>query len=501
VSAAPHGAAPEDAHKPPRLFERVRIVTFQPPNYPHSAAFDELALGLATAFAALGSQVDVAVNQPLQGEGINLVLGAHLIAPNVVLPGNTIIFNTEQIRSGGLVQSHYLDRLRGHPVLDYSERNAALICARAGHAHVHALALGYVPALSRIGVAARQDVDVLFYGVVNERRQKVLAALGAAGLMVKVLPPGTYGAERDAWIGRSKVVLNLHYYDDKIHEIVRTSYLLANRKCVVSECDADTDIAEDIRAAVVGVPYDKLVETCVALVTDDTRRREVEAQALAIFSRRDQAAMLAALLPALSLTLPRRINLGSGKAYDPVQLNIDIAAKWQPDVVGDIAARGGLQQIYFSRRFGLVRLDAGAFDEINTMDVLEHIPDLVTMMTRCLDLLREGGTMRIVVPYDLSWGAWQDPTHVRAFNERSWLYYTDWHWYLGWIEARFETKEMGMKLSAVGETLRQRGIVGDELFRTPRAVDEMHVALVKRACTDSERSRAREYLGSARADE
>ena len=33
--------------------------------------------------------------------------------------------------------------------------------------------------------------------------------------------------------------------------------------------------------------------------------------------------------------------------------------------------------------------------------------------------------------------AWQDPTHVRALNRNSWLYYTDWFWYLGWLEHRF----------------------------------------------------------------
>jgi len=43
-------------------------------------------------------------------------------------------------------------------------------------------------------------------------------------------------------------------------------------------------------------------------------------------------------------------------------------------------------------------------------------------MTNCLKLLRVGGVFKILVPYDLSYGAWQDPTHIRAFNERSWLY-------------------------------------------------------------------------------
>jgi hypothetical protein len=108
--------------------------------------------------------------------------------------------------------------------------------------------------------------------------------------------------------------------------------------------------------------------------------------------------------------------------------------------------------------------------------------------------------MRIGVPYDLSWGAWQDPTHLRAFNERSWLYYTDWHWYLGWDQARFAVGQLNMVLSPVGEALRKRGIGNDEVFRTPRAVDSMQVALVKRLLTEPEKQRALAYhQGPARS--
>lgn len=486
MSLANH-AAPVAA---PRLFERVRILTIQPPGYAHSAAFAELAEGLAAAFSALGASVDAAVNQPLLGDGVNIVFGAHLIAAGVALPGNTIIFNLEQLNSGVLVQPHYLDLLRRHVVFDYSQRNAAIVREHTDNPHVHVVGIGYSPVLTRIESAKSQDVDVLFYGVINERRRLILDGLAAAGLNVRALP-GIYGKERDAWIARSKVVLNVHFYEDKIHESVRTSYLLANAKAVVSECDAQTEIDDAVRAALVAVPYDALVTECVALVRDDARRERVERQALEGFRNFSQADILAALLPRLHASLPRRINLGSGKAFDAERLNIDIDPKWNPDVVANLCAPGGLRQIFFSRRFGLVRLEPGEFDEISTIDVLEHIADLSTMMTRCLELLRVGATMRIVVPYDLSWGAWQDPTHVRAFNERSWLYYTDWHWYLGWAEARFDMADMKMKLSPVGEGLLTRGVAHEEVFRTPRAVDEMQVVLVKRLLNDAEKENTR----------
>jgi len=120
-------------------------------------------------------------------------------------------------------------------------------------------------------------------------------------------------------------------------------------------------------------------------------------------------------------------------------------------------------------------------------DVLEHVPDLPAAMTNCLRLLKIGGELLVKVPYDLSYGAWQDPTHVRAFNERSFLYYTDWFWYLGWIDYRFDVAEMKYGYSPLGRELGERGTPREEILRTPRAVDELQVRLRKRATTDEER--------------
>jgi hypothetical protein len=118
---------------------------------------------------------------------------------------------------------------------------------------------------------------------------------------------------------------------------------------------------------------------------------------------------------------------------------------------------------------------------------LEHIPNLTIAMTSCLNLLQVGGLFRISVPYDLSWGAWQDPTHVRAFNERSWLYYTDWFWYMGWRESRFDLVQFDLGLSPVGEALKKQRMRGEDLVRHPRAVDQLRVTLRKRLLTEAEK--------------
>jgi hypothetical protein len=108
-------------------------------------------------------------------------------------------------------------------------------------------------------------------------------------------------------------------------------------------------------------------------------------------------------------------------------------------------------------------------------------------MDNSLKLLREGGTFTIVVPHELSLGAWQDLTHIRAFNENSWLQYTQWFWQLGWLDYRFECTETSMNLTDFGKTLVAGNRPQDEILRTPRAIESMRVVLTKRKTTPEER--------------
>ncbi len=480
----------------PEHWRRVSLVVIEPDGYPHAAALGDLVASFQGAFSELGATAEIVRNK-VSEQGINLVFGAHLIGTRAVaesLPPNAVLVNLEQLRGNKLeAGSIYGDLMGRLAVWDHSPRNMAELRRLTGNPHIHRIGIGFSPAMRSIAAAAEQTTDVLFYGSLNDRRRAILKALQQAGLRVRHLF-GVYGAERDRAIAEAKVVLNVHFYEDSIHEIVRTSHLLANGKAVVCECNADTEIDDDMRRALVAVPYEGLVAACIGLVKDDARRREVERTGLELFSRRSQAALLADAIAATSPPLPRMINLGSGKAWSPNYLNIDIDPKWGPDLLADISDPQWLGRAFLSRRFGVQRLSPESFDTIVTMDVIEHVPALTAFMTSCLALLRFGGRMLINVPYDLSYGAWQDPTHVRAFNERSWLYYTDWHWYLGWTEARFDLQSLEMVLSPLGQSLASSMAPAD-LHRQPRAVDSMKAVLVKRRLTDEERAKAHEFLG------
>ncbi len=180
-----------------------------------------------------------------------------------------------------------------------------------------------------------------------------------------------------------------------------------------------------------------------------------------------------------------KVNFGSGKNYLKDYINIDINPSWKPDIIADLS-KGIPILDPFGKCIPLVNCD-----EILAHDVLEHIPDLVSAMTNCLNMLKEGGIMDISVPYYLSLGAWQDPTHVRAFNENSWIYYTDWFWYLGWETYRFEIVDLKFVLSKFGESLKSGDIL--EILNIPKAVDSMRVVLRKKKLTEEEKGTMEAY--------
>jgi hypothetical protein len=84
---------------------------------------------------------------------------------------------------------------------------------------------------------------------------------------------GVYGGMRDELIARSKLVLNVHFYEARVLEIVRVSYLLANRKCVVSEAGADAAYEQQFVTGVTFVPYHELPDACARLLKDPTKRQ------------------------------------------------------------------------------------------------------------------------------------------------------------------------------------------------------------------------------------
>ena len=183
----------------------------------------------------------------------------------------------------------FIDLFRRYPNWDYSQANIERLAA-LGLPRPTYVPIGYVPELTRIAPAP-EDIDVLFYGMLSERRYAVLRDLHDRGLRVKWLS-GALGASRDAWIARSKIVINVHYWEAKIFEIARVSYLLANRRAVVSESGADPTLERGLESGIAFADYDELVDRCVELLGDERARRELAERGYQAFSARSQADIL-----------------------------------------------------------------------------------------------------------------------------------------------------------------------------------------------------------------
>ncbi len=270
----------------------VYVVT--PPNYPHVLAFAELANALVQGLQALGFGAGLTQN-PGEIEGRAIVLAPHLI-PHVGWrpPADAILYNLEQGADGNdWFSDAYWALLRSHEVWDYSQLNVDYLAGRGVPARL--LPVGYAPCLTRIEPAAAEDIDVLAYGAMTPRRLGVLKALHNRGL--KVVPLfNIYGPERDRYIARARIVLNIHAQSARLFEIVRVSYLLANGRCVLSEDGNDPGLEAPYRDGVTFVPYDRLIgETLTLLGAPETRQVRAAAGRAALLAR-PQSAFLEGLL-------------------------------------------------------------------------------------------------------------------------------------------------------------------------------------------------------------
>ncbi|AFZ20701.1 hypothetical protein [Allocoleopsis franciscana] len=266
------------------------------PDYVHSEAFREIGETIHYALLEMGhdslltSQINIPARQ-------HIILGSNLLPfCNIKIPVNSIIYNLEQVSPDSpWFQPNILDILRQYVVWDYSQSNIEQL-ARLGITSVQHVPIGYVPQLSRIP-KAEEDIDVLFYGSVNERRLSILQELKAHGVKVHALF-GVYGAERDSIIGRSKIVLNIHFYEAKVFEIVRVSYLLANQRFVISERGINAREEAGFASGVVFADYDDLVTTCLDFLSRNEDRTSIAEAGFNLMSQRIETDYLKTVIEA-----------------------------------------------------------------------------------------------------------------------------------------------------------------------------------------------------------
>jgi SAM-dependent methyltransferase len=469
----------------------IHLCIVQPGGYVHSLGFLDQARYFRHQFRRMGANVSLAKNR-LRHDAVNFIFGAHLGFEASLRDRYTCVFvNLEQLGQGGAsVSKDYLALLASSAVVDYNADNVPAYTSH--HADVPVFPLLHAPYLVPAESVPLEDrpIDLLFIGSMNERRRAMLKRIEAQGVTVSLFDAPLYGPERDAVIVQAKVVFNAHFYPSSRFEQARVSHCMSLGTPVVSERGERTEPHPAFEENVFWVNDANLEQFFATTFRTPAFYDEARAQ-MARFAEIDPIEPYADILAFAAGYAgvhqerrptepwqPTRINLGSGKDYKAGWLNIDVLDRAQPDLVLDLGQPTDFPVRAETAYGGPMLLAEGGAEMIFANNVLEHVPDLPQLMGNCLKLLKTGGHFVIEVPYEHAATAWQDPTHLRALNEKSWLYYTDWFWYLGWFEHRFQIFQFTYLDDALKECGREKAAF-------------MRVVLAKIETTPRERTTAR----------
>jgi len=112
-----------------------------------------------------------------------------------------------------------------------------------------------------------------------------------------------------------------------------------------------------------------------------------------------------------------KLDIACGAAKKEGFTGIDIAAIEGVDIVHDL-------NVY------PWPIESDSVDEVWCSHYIEHTPDLIKFMNEIYRIMKKDASATFISPYYTSVRCWQDPTHLRAISEATYLYYNK-----GWREA------------------------------------------------------------------
>lgn len=187
-----------------------------------------------------------------------------------------IIINTEFYQTGKSNKTinnfdYYNDRR--FYLLEYNPLNYKYFKLNKPNINIFYIPLLYNPFLehvysniikSRINLCDK-DIDILFYGSLNKRRKSIIKKLKQKYIVVSI-----NNVTNDVlinYINRSKIILNIFFYDNNsVFDYYRNAFLLANKIFFISEKPSSIDLnieknLENYDTTLILSSYDKITET------------------------------------------------------------------------------------------------------------------------------------------------------------------------------------------------------------------------------------------------
>lgn len=275
--------------------KKVNLTLFRPPLSAWNCmnSYMEVIESLQWGFLTLGYECAFRLNE-IDHSCVNIVFGfvAAINAGNAFPPG-TILYNMEQYAGFGSKSPETFATLADrYQIFDYCQANVDWWLQFNPRFRPYYARVSYAPCLTRIEAQKEEDIDLMFIGAMHPARAENLFNCS------KVVSEHTHsivslthiwGKQRDEFIARAKVMLNLSNpsADTKVFEIVRVSYYLANRKAVVCESRADQIIESDMKAVLRFGDSQRMPDLCAELLQDLTMRRQYAQQCFEVFAQRD----------------------------------------------------------------------------------------------------------------------------------------------------------------------------------------------------------------------
>ena len=274
---------------------RICLVEFtlSYPNHGALSSYHDVLESYYWGFNALGFQVERRGNQIIP-DALNIIFGYQIPLQLGLIdsyPENTIFMNFERLAASG--HSLQMERIIGKrfQIWDYSDANIAIWNSIETKFPVYFAKVAYAPILEKVPSNIPQDIDFLFYGSLTPERLSVISKITKMRSDLThfsvVTLMSIYGKQRDEFIARSKVVLNISHQVN--FEIVRVSYLLANKKPVL--CYSDTEalqVEPDLKNNCLKfVNANNIYEECERLILNEEYRNFYAENCYQIFKKRD----------------------------------------------------------------------------------------------------------------------------------------------------------------------------------------------------------------------
>ena len=196
---------------------------------------------------------------------------------NVSLPENIVLVNMEQLYDESpWLNSKYRELLGKHEVWDYNQDNIKWL-KRNLQKDAKLFQLGLCHTLRYNKRSTIEDIDVLFYGAFNDRRTQIYQKLKSKGINV-IFRDDLWGEEKEEFIDRAKIILNLHYFPTGRFELVRVLPLLINGKFILTETSSNMDEYSSIHSGLATSNYDQIVDTVLYYLDHPMERKRIAQQ-------------------------------------------------------------------------------------------------------------------------------------------------------------------------------------------------------------------------------